>query len=149
MTSMARAIRENVYLVWDGSDEISIPPPMIPDWAAADLAEKRKLDLVVLDGRDPRAPEVLWGRMGGTTAERLTELCGRISYKSLAAEKARDSDGFHAHIREVEHGSVWEHFNFTVLLSIEPRYLCWLESFFLNRPGVWVAASMRPRPGSP
>jgi hypothetical protein len=124
-------------LVWDGGDEVRIPASM----------------------GTPRGDQ-----MRGTAAERLTELAGRICYDSLG--KGRPSfrkeccpislqigpihspdcrvcggsnviEGYHDHITAVGHGSVREHFNFTVefkLLEFTPEHLQCL----LNRPGIYV-----------
>ena len=72
-------------LVWDGGDEVRIPPEM----------------------GMPRADQ-----MQGTALERLCELAGRICYDSLG--KGRSSADYHAHIAEVGHTSVHEHAVITV-----------------------------------
>lgn len=92
-------------LVWDGAGEVQIPPEM----------------------GTPRADQ-----MKGTEAERLTELAGRVCYDSLGT--GRDSAGYHQHIAEVGHGSVLEHFHFTV--QFPPRASIPLAC--LNRPGLWL-----------
>lgn len=95
-------------LVWDGTDEVRIPACM----------------------GTPRADQ-----MQGTTAERLSELCGRICYDSLG--KGRSSRDYHGHILAVGHFSTIEHFAFTVEITFATlghaeRALGW----FVNRPGV-------------
>ena len=72
--------------------------------------------------------------MVGTPAEQLAELAGRECYDSLG--NGRDSKGFHRHILEVGHFSVYEHCNFTACLpgiAFEPEALLDL----MNRPGMW------------
>lgn len=106
---------------------------------------------VVFDGVETTAP----ARMGapradqlqGTALERLVELAGRVCYDSLG--KGRSSSEYHAHIREVGHGSVLEHANLTI--EIRGEYGAELRSgrtlfdevamVLVNRPGVWVARS--------
>lgn len=67
-------------LVYDGGDEVRIPPEM----------------------GMPRADQ-----MQGTALERLCELAGRVCYDSLG--KGRSSADYHSHIAEVGHTSVHEH----------------------------------------
>ncbi len=112
-------------LVWDGGDEVRIPESM----------------------GTPRDDQ-----MQGTAAERLTELAGRICYDSLG--KGRPSfttheqgpgpcrgmvpvEGYHDHITAVGHGSVREHFNFTVEIKLREFTPSHLQCL-LNRPGVYV-----------
>jgi thymidylate synthase ThyX len=96
------------YLVWDGGDEVRIPDVM---------------------GKPAE------NQMQGTPGERLSELAGRVCYDSLG--KGRSSPDYHTHIKEVGHGSVYEHVHMTVFLTWNMR-----EPFaiavFLNRPGVWI-----------
>jgi len=74
------------------------------------------------------------GQFVGTHAEQLSEIAGRVCYDSFG--KGRDSAGYHAHILEVKHGSVIEHFNFTAAFyNIAELNL--LEAL-INRPGIWV-----------
>lgn len=73
----------------------------------------------------------------GTVAENLCELAGRECYDSLGAEHSRGSADFHQHILEVGHLSIYEHFNFTLVLAgvaFEPEVLLDLA----NRPGVYL-----------
>lgn len=87
----------------------------------------------------PRADQ-----MQGTVFEQLAELAGRVCYDSLG--KGRNSAGFHKHIIEVAHLSVYEHVNFTV--EIRPYESSWLPGgefererllpHFLNRPSLFV-----------
>lgn len=83
-------------------------------------------------------------QLTGTVAENLCELAGRECYDSLGAEHSRGSADFHAHIREVGHLSIYEHFNFTIgipgLGLFDPaRAAVQFESVLdlLNRPGVY------------
>lgn len=55
------------------------------------------------------------GQDGGTAAERLVECAGRACYDSYG--NGRDSDAYHRHILEVNHGSVMEHTNLTFFLG--------------------------------
>ena len=75
-------------LVYDGSDEVRIPPQM----------------------GAPRCDQ-----MNGTPLERLAELAGRVCYDSLG--KGRSSREFHEHIAQVKHYSVYEHCAFTIQLD--------------------------------
>jgi len=83
-------------LVWDGTDEVRIPPEM-----------------------GAPAPD----QMHGTPGERLGELSCRVCYDSLGA--GRSSDALHAHILEVAHTSVYEHPNYTVQIDggARPEYM--------------------------
>jgi hypothetical protein len=80
-----RALGMDAFLVWDGGEEVRIPPAL----------------------GEPRGDQ-----MQGTPAERLCELAGRCCYDSLGS--GRSSEAYHAHILEVRNHSVYEHFNFTV-----------------------------------
>lgn len=111
-------------LVYDGGDSVIVPSEM----------------------GTPREDQ-----LQGTPAERLTELAGRVCYDSLG--KGRPSftqeglgteitgviQGYHDHIKQVGHGSVWEHFNFTVAIEVnstpDRHLIAWL---CCNRPGVLV-----------
>ena len=118
-------------LVYDGGDSVIVPSEM----------------------GTPREDQ-----LQGTPAERLSELAGRVCYDSLG--KGRPSftydaptrvdphtgevdvetiQGYHDHIKQVGHGSVWEHFNFTVAIpaisTAERHLIAWL---CCNRPGVLV-----------
>lgn len=83
----------------------------------------------------------------GTPAEKLLEVAGRICYDSLGT--GRDSEGFHGHIREVNHGSVWEHYNFNsafivtdmaTKLGCDPNFLLnRLYEECVNRPGAYIS----------
>ncbi len=72
-------------LVYDGGDEIHIPPEM----------------------GQPRADQ-----LQGSVREQLSELAGRVCYDSLGS--GRSSTEFHRHILDVGHLSVYEGCNFTV-----------------------------------
>lgn len=123
-------------LVWDGGDEVRIPKKMAA----------------------PRGDQ-----MQGTAAERLSELSGRTCYDSLGKGRPsftsevvtgadphtgeqilQEVQGYHDHILEVGHGSVLEHFNFTVEItpSDEPPGK-WPQPYhlafqMLNRPGCFT-----------
>jgi thymidylate synthase ThyX len=99
-------------LVWDGTDEIRIPERM----------------------GEPRDDQ-----MGGTSAEQLTELCGRCCYHSLGSKRSRPSSEYIKHILEVGHFSIAEHYNATILLtSTSSSFIDMLSFVMLNRPWVWV-----------
>lgn len=85
-------------------------------------------------------------QLQGTPLEQLAELAGRVCYDSLGAPNSRNSFEYHAHIRSVRHGSVYEHCAFTVEvrerlgganvfapITVETAALA-----MLNRPGVFV-----------
>lgn len=136
-------------LVYDGGDAVTIPPQM----------------------GAPRADQ-----MQGTPAEQLCELAGRVCYDSLG--KGRPSftqevvtgadphtgeqilaevEGYHDHIAKVGHGSVWEHFNFTIEVPVGNSDYLGNESQFcdarmalfawscLNRPGILVLPARDPQ----
>lgn len=123
-------------LVWDGGSEVRIPHQM----------------------GAPRADQ-----MQGTPAECLSELSGRVCYDSLGKGRpsftcevvtgadphtgeqiAQEVEGYHDHILKVGHGSVLEHFNFTVEITPageppgkwpQPHNLAFQ---MLNRPGCFT-----------
>jgi thymidylate synthase ThyX len=99
-------------------------------------------------------------QMQGSPAERLVEIAGRVCYDSLgkgrpsftvqrelpiainpdgtfAESQIETLQGYHEHIAQVGHGSVWEHFNFTIqidgLIEHDRLLMAWL---CVNRPGV-------------
>lgn len=76
------------------------------------------------------------GQFQGTNAERLAEIAGRSCYDSFG--KGRTSEAFHAHILEVNHGSVYEHYNFTVEVDVWGEALIPTLMALQTRPGVWV-----------
>ncbi len=86
------------------------------------------------------------GKMSGSIAERLTELAGRACYDSLIG-KGRPSKGYHQHIKDVNHTSVYGHYNVTVAFdqytptpNVDGRGLFGsLATGCLNRPGVWLS----------
>lgn len=95
-------------LVWDGGDKVRVP----------------------LELGEPRADQ-----MQGTVGERLIELAGRVCYDSLG--RGRSSEQYHAHIREVGHGSVWEHFQVTIEIGDFGVPNHWLYTM-VGRPGLWL-----------
>ena len=114
-------------------------------------------------------------QLQGTPAERLVEIAGRVCYDSLGkgrpsfsrtaeeespfdgANITRDLQGYHDHIRQVGHGSVWEHFNFTVEIPLgKSKTLSndrWpvqnrralFGSCCTNRPGVMSFFAFKPK----
>lgn len=70
------------------------------------------------------------GQDTGTLGERLIECAGRVCYDSYG--RGRDSGEYHKHILEVGHGSVWEHYNITILVDT------WMIEHLMCRPGVWM-----------
>lgn len=104
-------------LVWDGGDRILIPEKM-------------------------GAPRP--GQMDGSTAERLTELAGRVCYDSMGSKTSRDSAEYIEHILQVGHYSIAEHYTATLLLeSNNSGFPAVLAAVMLNRPGTWVALTAR------
>jgi thymidylate synthase ThyX len=124
-----------------------------------------KAKLVYDGGEDVYIPEEMGApredQMQGTPAERLSELAGRVCYDSLGKGRAsfttfqrefaepigdgggytdRKIEGYHDHIRAVGHGSVLEHFNFTVAIRREGIAGDFAMSF-VNRPGCFVRAT--------
>lgn len=98
---------------------------------------------LVYDGREqaPFVPPEMGApradQLQGTPREATAELAGRVCYDSL--NTGRDSAGFHAHIHEVKHYSVYEHTPFTVRLGFhEPSRLTMVLLALANRPGVYV-----------
>lgn len=114
-------------LVYDGGDQVYIPEEL----------------------GTPREDQ-----MQGTPAEQLTEIAGRSCYDSLGKGRPSFSrvdldratgtnkiiQGYHDHITEVGHGSVWEHFNFVV--QFNQRLDDYLHEI-VGRPGVWLEGRHR------
>lgn len=122
------------HLVFDGGSEVYVPREM----------------------GSPREDQ-----LQGTPAERLTELAGRVCYDSLGKGRPSFSvdgtEGYHDHIKQVKHGSVQEHFNFTIEiplgtsehllnddLSVDNRSLLFGQCC-CNRPGVMMFNAIHPR----
>ena len=84
------------------------------------------------------------GQFMGTPAEKLVEICGRECYDSFG--RGRSSVEYHAHINEVNHGSVQEHFQVTVQF-IPERWggFKLIARAVANRPGVWLEDATWPR----
>ena len=95
-----------------------------------------KCDLVY-DGMTVSVPKDMGtprqDQLEGRPAEQLSELAGRVCYDSLGS--GRNSKDYHKHILSVGHGSVMEHFHFTV--QIRDKQSKFVEEL-LNRPGVFV-----------
>jgi hypothetical protein len=105
---------------------------------------------LVWDGRSLHVPPEMGTPRGdqlqGSPLDQLTELSGRVCYDSLGI--GRNSQEYHAHIREVGHGSVQEHGNLT--LESEPLRLVGIEAaalVFLNCPGLFVRIVHNPVSG--
>lgn len=108
-------------LVWDGTDEVRIPPEM----------------------GTPREDQ-----MQGTARERLVELAGRVCYDSLGTGRA--SGSYHENIKTINHGALWEHAAFTADFRVTdgvadrcfPLHLPGqsdnIPYAFMNRPGVFA-----------
>jgi len=77
-------------------------------------------------------------QMKGTYGEQLSEVCGRICYDSLGAEKSRSSADYHKHIIEVNHSSVLRHYNFTVEVKVGNYNMQEVLMCLLNKPGFYV-----------
>ncbi len=100
--------------------------------------------ILVYDGGDVHIPEEMGmpreDQMQGTPSEQLTELAGRVCYDSLGKGRPSftngETEGYHEHIAKVGHGSVLEHFNFTISV---PDTIGDLYPLLINRPGVWAA----------
>ena len=121
-------------LVFDGGDSVLIPEPM----------------------GTPRGDQ-----MQGSPAEQLTELAGRVCYDSLGKGRpsftTEQTQGYHDHIKQVGHGSVCEHFNFTVEIplgtsrNLSNSEMCVDNRSMLfgacctNRPGVMMFQAVEPR----
>lgn len=103
-------------LVWDGGSEINIPEKM-------------------------GAPRP--GQMEGTSAERLTELAGRVCYDSMGSKQSRNSAEYIEHILQVGHYSIAEHYNVTLLIeSHSASFQHILSAVMLNRPGTWTELTL-------
>ncbi len=105
-------------LVYDGGDTVYIPPEL----------------------GTPRGDQ-----MQGTPAEQLCELSGRACYDSLGKGRPSfsldNTEGYHDHIKAVGHGSVWEHFNFTVEIKFPHRESARRALLgMVNRPGSFARA---------
>lgn len=98
---------------------------------------------LVFDGNILSVPESMGKpsekQLASTALDNLIELSGRICYDSLGAEKSRDSQSYHEHIIEVNHGSVSEHANITVSFDLSNNeFMRWqIASTIANRPGVY------------
>lgn len=102
-------------------------------------------------------------QMQGTPAEQLSELAGRVCYDSLGKGRPSFSrvhanysgmnhlggprhgdhiEGYHDHILNVGHGSVLEHFNFTIEIDKfdDQSEVCAMDLGYslLNRPGIFA-----------
>lgn len=97
---------------------------------------------IVWDGKTLTVPPGLGvpgsHQLLGSDLDNLVELSGRACYDSLGAEKSRNSQDYHQHIIDVNHGSVQEHATVTAKVCglTEASYLDLLETL-LNRPGVY------------
>ena len=113
----------NAKLIYDYSEKgVTVPKEMLPAGKTQDEA----LDIIKAKGQ-----------MVGTNAEMLSETSSRICYDSLG--NGRDSQGLHVHLKEVNHGSVYEHFNFTAALDCHSdQDLTNILLSLANRPGVWM-----------
>ena len=106
---------------------------LVHDYSGDPVLPERQLP----EGDDPWGVIAQKGQFQGTPAEKLSEICGRICYDSFG--KGRDSKAYHDHILEVNHGSVYEHFNYTVLIVLDgDRFTAELLTILANRPGVWL-----------
>lgn len=75
----------------------------------------------------------------GTELEKLVETAGRECYASFGKKKSRNSPDYHAHIREVNHGSVNEHPHITLQFEAPTGADdCYVLLALANRPGVWL-----------
>lgn len=98
-------------LVWDGGEDVKLPP----------------------EYGEPRDDQ-----LQGTTAERLSEVCGRGCYHSFG--RGRPSSEYHENILKYQHYSIYEHYHLTVRVENGGRlstYSHWMRDL-INRPGVWV-----------
>lgn len=98
---------------------------------------------LVFDGTEPIIPPEMGvpaeHQFQGTPHERTAELCGRVCYGSLGTEKSRGSKGYHKHIHDVAHLSVYEHTPLTVQFHIEKTgEALQILLGIMNRPGVWT-----------
>ena len=101
---------------------------MIYEKPSAELVYDGLFMLPAASGQ-PRADQLV-----GTDLEKLCELAGRECYDSLG--RGRSSADYHEHIRQVNHLSVYEHANLTIVVTrihIESAMMT-----LLNRPGFWV-----------
>lgn len=120
---------------------------------------------LVWDGGEVAIPEQMGtprhDQMRGTPAEKLTELAGRVCYDSLGKGRPSFGDGvregYHAHILASHHGSVLEHFNFTIEIPVgcsrtlsngipqaDARQLLFATQC-MNHPGVFVHFVREPK----
>lgn len=96
-------------LVWDGTDEVRVPPEM----------------------GVPRADQ-----MQGSACERLAELAMRICYDSMGTKNSRSSAEAHAHIQKVKHFDIYEHWQKTMERPFPFDESAFVV--LLNRPGLWL-----------
>jgi thymidylate synthase ThyX len=113
---MNMATQTHAHLVWDGGDEVRIPPEM---------------GLPCDD------------QMVGTTGERLVEVCTRLCYASLGTDAAgerrgRSTEATLQNVMETGHHSVLEHYVRTVeIRSVPYGDMLDLVLGIVNRPGCW------------
>lgn len=104
--------------------------------------------ILVWDGDMPWIP-ILMGQpredqLAGTWLENLAELAGRVCYDSLGTGRATKSkvvdgsfkQGYHDHILQVKHGSVYEHGHFTV--EFTDQHMGTYIPCLVGRPGIHV-----------
>lgn len=105
----------NAILVWDG-ENFTMPP--------AELVGTPRPD-----------------QMQGSSLDRIVELAGRTCYDSCGTGRpSAGPNGYHAHISQVKHGSVWEHatltFESVVMFSGQVGVFA---QILINRPSAWFS----------
>lgn len=101
---------------------------------------------LVFDGGEVYVPDAMGvarnDQLLGTPAEQLSELAGRICYDSLGRGRPSfttgETQGYHDHIKQVGHGSVQEHANFTIEINTpyDSSEAGAIALACCNRPGV-------------
>ena len=110
----------NVYMVWDGDEDVVVPPPM----------------------GTPREDQLT-----GSTGEQVSELACRICYDSLGAKRSRDTKSNLEHIKDVNHLSTVEHYNRSFRLMVSDTIHLEVITALNGRPGVLFRRVQGPGPG--
>ena len=116
MTNQETPVHERVALVWDGGDEIHVPPQM----------------------GEPHDKQFT-----GTVGEQLTEVSCRVCYASVGSGRATEETL--ANVMAVGHHSTCEHYHVTFEVELADRVpTIDVLQVLVNRPGLFVESPIRP-----
>lgn len=128
-------------LVYDGGTSVTVPPEMgmprnnqmcgTPAERLTELAARVCYDSLGSGRPSQTSP---CDKCFGTGV--VSEVPG-VTSECQSCRGKKTVQGFHDHILEVKHGSVHEHFNFTVSIDAQ-GYLAGAAVALLNRPGVYA-----------